>query len=835
MGNILVNLKQCLVFSSIIVAVDPVAVLAIFQEVGVNNVLYFLVFGESLLNDAVTVVLYNMMKEFNSMSVVPVAEIFKGLLAFFITSLGGLSIGIVFGVLTAIITKYTGTVRVVEPLAVFVLAYTSYLMAEMFHFSGIISIIGCGLTQAQYAFHNISQKSHTTVKYFSKMLSSTSDCIIFLFLGIVLFRDDIQTAENWKVGFILWSIFLCLLYRFIVVFGLTWLVNRSSKIRRIDNEEKFIMAYGGLRGAVAFSLMDLLEIKDPFMTSRTKAIFMTTCLSIIFFTVFVQGISIKPLVKLLRVKLQEEKELKLSEEINSHVTDHVMAGIEEVLGQHGEHYFRELLEFYNRKYVKRMLMKDPFSMDEQIMHCFEEIALQQHFENLAGSKMIQEKYTSHDELPYPEDQLPSKITINLNDSIPEEEEDIVSSGEDSEEPMTILPAVTVLPPPSGPVRRANDIRNEEMSLLIENDKARRRTVANARKKSIIPDFFRSKSDRKPVSDEPTAKDLRAMFTPSRRMIQHRKLDKNIRDESSTDLLRFLQEKQNRTRRMSQAIGAFKYAGRDSTSPCSTPLGSDLHLNLPRKSIDAGQAMKNYRRRLSLAVPERPAFQRERSPSDVTALKSHHNPIIPPFRKPRFLKRGHSCDDRTLDSRESPKTLTTDAATLGKSPSRVSKTSGFESITEHDEDESGHSLDDTKSTISSSSTASRSSHKFRRPKLLKSKTIDLGHSSKHDEIPMQRSDTDPVDKKQKERSKVKFKMEEESNTKKYPKKSKLEKSASLDVSIPSESSQEAPMRSNSNSDISPGSPQLRKASYTQAISSNEVDDTADDVEMKNLKN
>ena len=44
----------------------------------------------------------------------------------------------------------------------------------------------CGLVQAHYSFKNISKKSYTTVKYFIKMLSATSDCVIFLFLGIAL-------------------------------------------------------------------------------------------------------------------------------------------------------------------------------------------------------------------------------------------------------------------------------------------------------------------------------------------------------------------------------------------------------------------------------------------------------------------------------------------------------------------------------------------------------------------------------------------------------------------------------------------------------------------------
>ena len=55
-------------------------------------------------------------------------------------------------------TKTTQHVRVMEPLIVFAMAYLSYFGAELFHWSGIISLIGCGLIQSHYALKNISKK-----------------------------------------------------------------------------------------------------------------------------------------------------------------------------------------------------------------------------------------------------------------------------------------------------------------------------------------------------------------------------------------------------------------------------------------------------------------------------------------------------------------------------------------------------------------------------------------------------------------------------------------------------------------------------------------------------
>ncbi|KAM5221457.1 sodium/hydrogen exchanger 2-like [Ctenodactylus gundi] len=204
-----VSLLHNLWLGSLIAAVDPVAVLSVFEEIHVNEKLHILVFGESLLNDAVTVVLYKLFKSFNEMPSIKLLDLLAAVGTFFSVGMGGVFIGFLFGMFAAFTTRFTKTIRVIEPLFVFLYSYLSYLTAEMFHLSGIVAIITCAMSMKRYVEANISQKSHTTIKYFMKMWSSVSDTLIFIFLGV----STIGNNHEWNWPYICFTVICCLVWR----------------------------------------------------------------------------------------------------------------------------------------------------------------------------------------------------------------------------------------------------------------------------------------------------------------------------------------------------------------------------------------------------------------------------------------------------------------------------------------------------------------------------------------------------------------------------------------------------------------------------------------------
>ncbi|XP_068124348.1 sodium/hydrogen exchanger 2-like [Hyperolius riggenbachi] len=349
-GLLNISLLQCLLFGSLISAVDPVAVLAVFENIHVNEQLYVIVFGESLLNDAVTVVLYNLFKSFCEMKTIELVDAFSGMGNFFLVGIGGVLIGIIFGLVAAFTTRFTRNIRVIEPLFVFLYSYLSYLTAEMFHLSGIMAITTCAMSMNKYVEENVSQKSYTTIKYFMKMLSSVSETLIFIFMGVSTVGKD----HEWNWAFVCFTLFFCLLWRAMGVFVLTQIINRFRTIT-LTMKDQFIIAYGGLRGAICFSLVFLLPNSPAF---PRKNLFITAAIVVIFFTVFLQGITIRPLVEFLNVKKANKKQQMISDEIHSRFLDHVKAGIEDVCGHWGHNYCKDKFKQFDAKFLRRLLVRE---------------------------------------------------------------------------------------------------------------------------------------------------------------------------------------------------------------------------------------------------------------------------------------------------------------------------------------------------------------------------------------------------------------------------------------------------------------------------------------------
>uniref|UniRef100_A0A674I5S3 Sodium/hydrogen exchanger n=1 Tax=Terrapene triunguis TaxID=2587831 RepID=A0A674I5S3_9SAUR len=345
-----ISLLHNLWFSSLIAAVDPVAVLSVFEEIHVNEKLHILVFGESLLNDAVTVVLYKLFRSFCEMSTIKTVDVFAGIGKFFVVGIGGVLVGLLFGMIAAFTTRFTKNIRVIEPLFVFLYSYLSYLTAEMFHLSGIVAIIACAMGMKRYVEANISLKSHTTIKYFMKMWSSVSDTLIFIFLGVSTIGDN----HEWSWSYICFTVIFCLIWRALGVLVLTFFVNRLH-VNTVTSKDQFIIAYGGLRGAICFSLVFLLP------DFPRKKLFIAATTVLILFTVFVQGMTIRPLVDLLDVKRKRESAPTVGEQIHIRVTVFVCF------------LFLNRLEYFNSKYLQKFLLREYDQPKSSIVLLYEKL------------------------------------------------------------------------------------------------------------------------------------------------------------------------------------------------------------------------------------------------------------------------------------------------------------------------------------------------------------------------------------------------------------------------------------------------------------------------------
>jgi sodium/hydrogen exchanger 8 len=249
---------EAMLFGALLSSIDPVATLSILgnPSLRVKPLLYSLVFGESVLNDAVSIVLF---KTFYSFAEHPRVEDYPGqdiLLVmgqFTLICIGAVVVGIGIGLICSFVCKNTSLSKYpeYEIILLFVCAYGSYSFAEAVGSSGIMSLFFCGIVLSHYNINNLSPTSRITSHYIFKSLASMSEFLVYLYIGLGLFTVHVR---EFSFGFFVLTLLICILSRFFNIFPLSTALNFGRK-ETISWRMMTMQWFAGLRGAISFVLV----------------------------------------------------------------------------------------------------------------------------------------------------------------------------------------------------------------------------------------------------------------------------------------------------------------------------------------------------------------------------------------------------------------------------------------------------------------------------------------------------------------------------------------------------------------------------------------------------
>ena len=124
-------------------ATDPVTILAIFTTYKVDPKLYTIIFGESILNDAIAIVLFETAQKYNTDSAKLTAfSLLESIGIFMVVFFGSLIIGLIVGMATSLLLKFTHVRRFpkTESCIILLIAYASYFFSNAIHMSGKCSV-----------------------------------------------------------------------------------------------------------------------------------------------------------------------------------------------------------------------------------------------------------------------------------------------------------------------------------------------------------------------------------------------------------------------------------------------------------------------------------------------------------------------------------------------------------------------------------------------------------------------------------------------------------------------------------------------------------------------
>ncbi len=271
---------------SILAATDPIAVVTLVRQVKAPAGLAAILEGESLFNDGTGVAVFSAV----------LATIVAGhpsfgdaTLRFFAITIGGAAVGVAVGFLGVALVRVAEDAPL-EILATLVIAYGSYLAADLVHASGIVAVVSAGVVIARYG--SSAGKLHgTQLLGFWNLLAFVLNAVLFILVGAAL--------PAWKLlpvaGLVLGTFAIMLLTRAVPVYGL--LTASAMRSRAIPWAWRHLTFWAGLRGALSVALA-LSVAGVAGVDTRVSAI----AYGVVLLSLLVQGGMIVPVTRALKIE-----------------------------------------------------------------------------------------------------------------------------------------------------------------------------------------------------------------------------------------------------------------------------------------------------------------------------------------------------------------------------------------------------------------------------------------------------------------------------------------------------------------------------------------------------
>jgi CPA1 family monovalent cation:H+ antiporter len=285
---------DCLLFGALIAPTDPIAVLAMVKKMNLSSTTETRIAGESLFNDGIGVVLFLTLLSIKKLGVENVTA--ESIGSLFATEVfGGIALGALIGYLGLKLVKYIENEHVeLEVLITLSLVLLVSIISKQFHFSGVLGVVVMGLFLNQ----NIDvdkkedgvQKAMGEYVYkFWHLLDETLNAMLFILIGL----EIIPIFKNFDSSYLLISLITIALVVVSRGIGVWTPIKFLSFFKTFEKNTAMIITWGGLRGGLSIALA--LNLPDNIGEGKNLILFLTYM--VVLFTILVQGLTLKKIVK----------------------------------------------------------------------------------------------------------------------------------------------------------------------------------------------------------------------------------------------------------------------------------------------------------------------------------------------------------------------------------------------------------------------------------------------------------------------------------------------------------------------------------------------------------